>query len=185
MPSDKDRLYVALYARGGAPTMPGLEDTYHWALIVGPKTEDKRSRGARFHAREKMRLIGTGVVPESVWEYEELESTMLPTSMLLVRVMIGKVKDRNRLESLLRNIPIRPRVEGWNCVAWVKEAIETALRDKKVLGTSKNLDWDSIRDTAMWYVGQKKAAHRFDGQGEFDREKAATWDMIDGFERVP
>lgn len=27
MPSDKDRLYVALYARGGAPVMPGLEDT--------------------------------------------------------------------------------------------------------------------------------------------------------------
>lgn len=27
MPSEKDRLYVALYARGVAPTMPGLEDT--------------------------------------------------------------------------------------------------------------------------------------------------------------
>jgi hypothetical protein len=27
MPSNKDRLYVALYARGGAPTMPGKEDT--------------------------------------------------------------------------------------------------------------------------------------------------------------
>lgn len=28
MPSNKPRLYVALYARGGAPRMPGLEDTY-------------------------------------------------------------------------------------------------------------------------------------------------------------
>lgn len=28
MPSNKDRLYVALFARGGAPKMPGLEDTY-------------------------------------------------------------------------------------------------------------------------------------------------------------
>lgn len=27
MPSDKDRLYVALYARGGRAVMPGLEDT--------------------------------------------------------------------------------------------------------------------------------------------------------------
>jgi len=26
MPSNKNRLYVALYARGGARTMPGLED---------------------------------------------------------------------------------------------------------------------------------------------------------------
>lgn len=24
---NKDRLYIALYARGGAPTMPGKEDT--------------------------------------------------------------------------------------------------------------------------------------------------------------
>jgi hypothetical protein len=28
MPSNKDRLYVALYARGGAAKMPGGEDTY-------------------------------------------------------------------------------------------------------------------------------------------------------------
>ncbi|KAG8410446.1 hypothetical protein J3459_017124 [Metarhizium acridum] len=165
--------------------MPGLEDTYHWALMVGPKTEDKCSTGARFHAKEKMRFVGTPPVPESVWEYEERESTMLPTSKFLVRVMIGKVKDGNRLESLLRNTPIRPGVEGWNCVAWVKEAIETALREDRVLGTPKNLGWDSIRDTAMWYVGQKKAAHRFDGQGTFDQNKAATWDMIDGLERAP
>lgn len=27
MPSDKGRLYVALYARGGKPTMPDKEDT--------------------------------------------------------------------------------------------------------------------------------------------------------------
>ncbi|GFF60315.1 hypothetical protein IFM51744_10270 [Aspergillus udagawae] len=27
MPSNKDHLYVALYARGGNPTMPGKEDT--------------------------------------------------------------------------------------------------------------------------------------------------------------
>ncbi|KAM0274862.1 hypothetical protein ACHAQH_007787 [Verticillium albo-atrum] len=36
--------------------MPGLEDTYHWALIVGPKIEDQDSKGARFHANEKIRL---------------------------------------------------------------------------------------------------------------------------------
>lgn len=181
--------------------MPGLEDTYvhalsahppcpdrcryHWALIVGPKTEDEDSKGARFHAKEKIRLVGAGPMPESVWEYEERESSMMPTSMLLVRVMIGKVKDTNRLKSLLRSIPIRSGVEGWNCVTWVKEAFETAQRDKRVLGTPNSVYWDSIRNTAMWYVEQKKADHRFDGRGAFDQTKAATWDMIDGRERVP
>lgn len=55
-----------------------------------------------------MQFVGTPPVAESVWEYEERESSMLPTSMLLVRVIIGKVKDRNRLESLLRTIPVLP-----------------------------------------------------------------------------
>lgn len=122
---------------------------------------------------------------QTVWEYEEREIPMRPTSMLLVRIMIGKVKDRNRLESILRNIPLQPEVEGWNCVAWVKEAINTALQDKRALGSPKNLSWDSIRDLAMWYVGEKKAAHRFDGQGEHDQSKAATWDMLEGVELVP
>lgn len=106
--------------------------------------------------------------------------------MLLVRVTIGKVKDKSRLESIFRNIPVRPQVAGWNCVAWVKEAVETALQDEKALGTSKKkLDWKSIRDVAMWYVEKKKSAHRFDGQGQYDQNKAATWDMLEGVERMP
>lgn len=110
---------------------------------------------------------------------------MLPTNMLLVRIMIGKVKDGKRFESILRGIPIRPQDEGWNCVEWVKEAVETALQDKKALRVPKDLSWDKIRDAAMSYVEHKKAAHRFDGIGEYDQNKAATWDMIEGIERVP
>lgn len=66
----------------------------------------------------------------------------------------------------------------------MKEALEAVLRDRRALGAPKGLNWDGVRDTAMWYVERKKAEHRFDGQGDFDQTKAATWDMIDGFERV-
>ncbi|KAI0426084.1 hypothetical protein F5Y09DRAFT_334430 [Xylaria sp. FL1042] len=147
MPSEKDRLYVALYARGGVPTMPGLEDTYHWALIVGPKTESENSRG-------------------SVWEYEERTISMATTSMLLVRIMVGK-----------------PEIPGWNCVEWVREAFLAAIQDGKALGTSAS-DWESVRDV-MWYIEDKKAKHRFDGTVQYDPSKAATWDMLQGFELVP
>ncbi|QPH02856.1 hypothetical protein C2857_007074 [Epichloe festucae Fl1] len=184
MPSDKHRLYVALYARGGAPVMPGLEDTYHWALIVGPKTESNTSRGRRFHAKEKLHVFGNPPMPQYVWEYVEEDISMMPTSMLLVRVVFGKVKELSRLKSIFRNIPIRHEVGGWNCVAWVREAVETALQDRRVLRLSESLNWDSVRDVAMWYVEQKKAAHRFDGQGDYDQTKAATWDMLEGIERV-
>ncbi|KAH8742342.1 hypothetical protein F5883DRAFT_513450 [Diaporthe sp. PMI_573] len=103
MPSEKDRLYVALYARGGAPTMPGLEDTYHWALIVGPKTESEGSQGHRFHAKERLGFVGSPPVAQSVWQYEELDIPMVPTSMLLVRIVVGKVKSMSRLRSIFES----------------------------------------------------------------------------------
>ncbi|KAH1664153.1 hypothetical protein KXV52_008126 [Aspergillus fumigatus] len=86
MPSNKDRLYVALYAHGGNPTMPGKEDTYHWALIVGPKVEAEDGIGVRYHAKERPKLGGG-----SEWFFEERECPLAPTSMLLVRIMVGKV----------------------------------------------------------------------------------------------
>lgn len=59
----------------------------------------------------------------------------------------------------------------------MKEAFEVALKDGGVLGTSA-AGWSSVRDTAMGYVEKKKAAHRFDGQGQYNTRKAATWDML-------
>ncbi|RDW79841.1 hypothetical protein BP6252_04479 [Coleophoma cylindrospora] len=57
MPSNKDRLYIALYTRGGSTKMPGKEETYHWALIVWPKIEMDKSgamaEGTRYHAKER------------------------------------------------------------------------------------------------------------------------------------
>ncbi|OHE90607.1 hypothetical protein CORC01_14091 [Colletotrichum orchidophilum] len=184
MPSEKDRLYVALYARGGAPTMPGLEDTYHWAIIVGPKSESSTSRGSRFHAKEKLRFVGNPPVAQSVWQYEELDIPMVPTSMLLVRIMVGKVKNMNRLRSIFQRTPVRPDIEGWNCVGWVKEALLTAMQDGRALGTSAG-GWQEVRDTAMFYVESKKEVHRFDGTIYYDPAQVATWDMLEGTELMP
>lgn len=52
------------------------------------------------------------------------------------------------------------------------------------VGTS-NTDWSTIRDTAMHYVEGKKAQHRFDGKGNFDLSKVATWDMLERKGLVP
>lgn len=66
--------------------------------------------------------------------------------------MIGKVKDRNRLEFFLRNILVWFGIDGWNCVVWVKEVFEIVLCDKKVMGNFKYFDWDVVWDIVMWYV---------------------------------
>lgn len=78
---------------------------------MGPKIETEGKMGVRYHAKE--RLKAPGVVE---WEFEERESLLLATSMLLVRVIIGKVEDGSRLVEILRSIPIRQGQAGWNCI---------------------------------------------------------------------
>lgn len=181
--------------------MPGMEDQYvnatnltrilrdlklwlryHWGLTVGPKVEEKDAEGTMFHAKEKMALVDGTV--RSVWEFEERPTTLGPTRMILGRILVGKVANVDRLTSVLRSIKIKPTQLGWNCVVWVQEALQGLKEDGKALGTSK-LDWDFVRDTAMHYIEQKKSQHRFDGKGEFDQSKVATWDCLEGREIFP
>lgn len=125
------------------------------------------------------------IAPHQIeWYFEERDVGLLATSMLLVRIMIGKVENMNRLVRTLRKVPIRPEQAGWNCVGWVKEALEALNADGKALGTSVT-EWQAIRDGAMWYVQKKKDEHRFDGKGNFDMKYAATYDLLDGKETIP
>ncbi|GES66234.1 hypothetical protein ASPCAL11780 [Aspergillus terreus] len=178
MPSNKDRLYVALYARGGIAKMPDKEDTYHWALIVGPKAETEGSMGYRYHAKERPNLR-----QGSEWFFEERNIPLIPTSMLLVRIMVGKVADGKRLVQILRNIPIRQGQPGWNCVFWVQEALQALKDDGKALGTNV-IEWQRVRDQAMAYCQKKKDQHRFDGRGNFDATKAPTYDLVEDKEII-
>ncbi|KAJ5720913.1 uncharacterized protein N7483_008847 [Penicillium malachiteum] len=139
MPSNKDRLYAALYVEAKPPCQARKTRElimqkivrYHWALIVGPKVEADDGMGVRYHAKERPKFGGG-----SEWSFEERDCPLAPTSMLLVRVMVGKVAEGNRLVEILRNAPIREGQPGWNCVFWVKEALETLQVDPKALGTT-------------------------------------------------
>ena len=154
---------------------------YHWGLIVGPKEESDDSRGTRYHVRD--RQVGAG---QARWDFEQQNITLAATNMLLVRVLIGKVTNRQRLQSALESIPVRQGDPAWNCVIWVKQALAELQADKKAIGTSQ-LDWRRVRDTAMKYVQDKKDQHRFDGrapQGKFDMRNAATFDLLAGREVI-
>ena len=96
--------------------------------------------------------------------------------MLRVRVMVSKVADENRLAQNLRAIPIRQNLQGWNCVAWVKEALESLNADATALCT--RVDWETMRTETMEYCQKKTDQNRFDGQGSFDLAKAPTYDSI-------
>lgn len=137
-----------------------------------------------FHAMEKIALVDGRA--QSSWEFQERTTSKEATRMILVRIRVGKVASMERLSSVLRSTKIKATEPGWNCVAWVREALEGLKDDGKALGTSK-IDWVSIRDTAMRYVEQEKSQHRFDGTAsseDFSRTKVATWDCLEGKEVV-
>ncbi|KAK4197067.1 hypothetical protein QBC40DRAFT_334422, partial [Triangularia verruculosa] len=172
MARNKPRLYVALYARGGAARMAGGEDRYHWALITGPKQEADASRGKRYHAKEPR---------PGMWEYSEQNTGTASTLMILVRIRVAKIKSMARLEQVLRGVPIRAGQPGWNCVEWVREALSALARDGKALGSSR-IDWQTVRNKAMQYVQQKAAQHRFDGRarpGQFNPRVVPTFDLLE------
>ena len=124
--------------------------SYHWALIVGPKIETPGKIGMRYHAKELPKAGGG-----SEWYFDGSKCQLTPTSMLLVRVMIGKVEDGNSLAQILSTTPIRQNKVGWNCVAWVREALERLKADGKALGTSV-IDWEAVRNESMSYCQRKK-----------------------------
>ena len=115
--------------------------------------------------------------------------------MLLVRIIIGKVLDPERLKDILRNVPVKQNDSAWNCVCWVRDALvrvwaTTAEGGQDVLGASSSClqEWSTVRDAAMRYVEGKKAQHRFDGKervGQFDTRRTATLDLLLGKEVVP
>lgn len=117
------------------------------------------------------------------WQFEEMDISMLPVDMLLARIVVAKVLNRDHVVSVLRSTPIRMGVEGWNCVAWVKEALTLLMQDGRALGTSQT-EWSAVRNAAMEFIGRKKSEHRFDGQGDFDGSKVPTWDLIEGRELI-
>ncbi|KAM0554007.1 hypothetical protein ACHAPJ_007082 [Fusarium lateritium] len=161
--------------------MSGQEDEYHWALIVGPRKESKNSQGKRFHIKKTLKLTGNPPSAETCWTFEEIDISMAATSMILTRVLIGKVKDLGRLRLAFQRTPLQEEAKAWNWVNWVEEAYDEAIRDGGAL-SSFVTDWRSIRDTAMLYVVTKKSGHRFDGTVAHDFTKVPTWNMLRGVE---
>ncbi|EGX94146.1 hypothetical protein CCM_02417 [Cordyceps militaris CM01] len=168
MPSDKPRLYLALYARGG--------DGYHWALLVGPKHEDQNTRATRYHAKQHL----------TKWQYNEVNISTAATNMILIRIFAAKVQNMDRVESIMRSVPVRPNVPGWTCRSWVTEAYEKLRSDGKALSTCP--DWETLSERALWYVRNKMEEHRFDGKApgdQFSTWEVATYSIADGREIIP
>lgn len=118
------------------------------------------------------------------WRYEECSIPLAPTGMLLVRVLVAKIANIERLITIIRKVSVIQKDPEWNCVLWVKEALQMIRADSRAVGTA-TLDWNAVRDAAVSYHEQKAAEHRFDGKAKFDQSRAATFDLLEGRETIP
>lgn len=138
----------------------------------------------RFHAKNEMTMVDGSY--RSVWKYESKTTSLLSTDVLLVRILIGKVINMDRLVAAFERTPVRgdePGYEHWNCVEWIKEALAVIEKDGNILGTSA-INWNSVRNAAMWYIEKKKGEHRFDGQGESEELRVPTWSLLEKRELI-
>ena len=185
---------MVLYARAGEPNMRGEEyrsvqrhdcrpsgplpshHRYQWALLIGPKHESKRDgscrNGIRLQAKDPPSFNG-----ETHWLYEEAEVPLLSETMILVRVMIGKVNSKRRLLSIARDETLIQDEPWFNCVIWIRDALFSIQSDKRTMGKSL-LDWAIVRDEAINYLETKKAQRRFEAGSGFDITRPATWDLL-------
>ena len=108
---------------------------------------------------------------------------MTATNMILVRVLIGKILDPNGLATKLRSVKVENDDPTWNCVHWVKNALDDIASAKDLMGTSK-LDWKVVKDAAMAYCQRKTEQGRFNGSANFDSSKVPTFDLLEGRESV-
>lgn len=93
--------------------------------------------------------------------------------MMLVRIMTGKIVNKDRAVDNIRTTPIKPDEPEGICVIWVKKAL-AALQANKTAIRSSRADCNAVKDTAIWCVDQNKAEHRFDGKANYDSSKAPT-----------
>lgn len=146
-------------------------------MLVGPKNESKDPQleeGTKFHAKEFPKSPGPGFE----FRFEERLISLKAVDMILVRIMLAKVEDTEKLARLLRQVPIGQREEGgWNCVAWVKDALLRIERSEGVVGTNV-LGWDAVREAALSYCRRKRDQRRFDGTDRYDPTQVPTFDLI-------
>lgn len=153
--------------------------------MVGPKNEKDNSRGVRYHAKEVLHT--TTMAWE--WQFEKVETSLGTTRMILVRMMVAKVVDDGRLDEILRAVVMQPGTPGWNCVGWVKDALEALERDGRALGT-RVIQWDKVRNTAMEFCTRKETEDRFklttsNNPKKYDLSKVPTYNLLDRKEVVP
>jgi hypothetical protein len=126
---------------------------------------------------------------DQIWRYEKKPINTGNTLFLLARLYIGKVASMPRFEEILDSVPVRGNssqpgyVEGWNCIAWVEEALQMLEKDGEAMSKGSVLDWEKVRQLAMWYITKKVEEGRWKSPlPQKLKDVVPTWDATKGKE---
>lgn len=132
----KYRLYIALYDLRGfisghsqVLNRSHQKMDYQWALLVVPKEQDSDIAAYRY----LMRRIPSSASPSGVdWKAEGLGVPFnRQHGSILVRVLIAKITDLNRLGRIFLNFEIRSREEPRTDMTWIRDMVAELKRDGK------------------------------------------------------
>jgi hypothetical protein len=158
MAPNKARLHLAFYAR------PKFPETYHFALLVCPKDSEKAILEAipvsKYHVKNTLRNIDGSLSQPWVPDF----SLVVPTTdpRLLSRVIIAKILQPQKVQQILKEVPIfqsdTKEGENFDCLEWVRLAVES-LRTAEVI--TKSPDWEETMNQARRYVEDEKVKGRW------------------------
>jgi hypothetical protein len=136
-------------------------------------------RGMRYYAKQVL-TVGN----QLQWIFEERDIPLAPTQMLLVRIIVAKITDREQLLRAIRGTQLVHNDKSWTCKSWVRDTVARVQANGKAVGTSQ-LDWDTIRTTAENYCREKEKKGRFNGKSGFDISRAPRYDLMARQEVIP
>lgn len=102
---------------------------------------------------------------------------------LLARILVGKIKRRNRLDQIINAMTPLENQPHHAAEAWMNAVLHALTMDRGVMGRSY-LMWVQISAKAMEYVDEKTKSGRYEDL-ENQTHPRPTWDMLQDREIWP
>ncbi|KAL6231141.1 hypothetical protein BDW75DRAFT_244167 [Aspergillus navahoensis] len=111
------------------------------------------------------------------WEYQGVGlPDIQTTTTLLALILIAKVENEERLNVIIRSIPVVQHTPDWRCRTWLINALTALAKDGTAVGTSE-LDWGKLQQSQDNTSAENTSADRYQNAANFAGPRP-TWGML-------
>jgi Family of unknown function (DUF6914) len=159
---NKNCMYITLQHRMGKPG-------YHWAILLAPKhqsTDFDIKDSHLFHVTNTYLPefgLGQSGIPD--WRYEHKPANSMRSRALVARLLIAKLPastmmdtHANRINEILRQVPVVQNDPEWTCQVWVKNALAALRQSGGDLATIPALASESGLESEIVEFGERAKA---------------------------